>query len=493
MLEIGVASGASVLAAWVVTFSTQRMTSPVILAFVGAMVLTVSALRKRSRPIELRLGFLDRAAVITLTIGVVFAAWNGVRVGGYFTASDIFFMLAFLLALPTALGGSRPFSIPREIAVPPIAIVLIGLVGITFFGQPASSLLSITRIGVAMTLIPITIGIIGGLHGRVRLLADLWVMSAAISACVAIVDYFFTMKIGTTVTGVITSDRVAGLTTQENHLAVVSVLTIPIAVGRALTAESHSARSLHAASSVALALAVLVSGSRGGVVGLMLAVVITPLLLPRALRKRSGIGIGVCAVALLVVVSFALPPKSIVGIERITGNVGKADQVAASNRERQAARDEGIEKFKAHPVIGAGMDESRSAHNIFIQLLASAGILGLIAFGIYVFGYFVRSRVVARLPLLPLDVRTIAATSGISAITWMALGMVENQIADRYLFIPCGLVLATSMLPTQDQDDRVRRSRMRHRSRLLRPEMTVSRSARPSLAAGSKINRKGNE
>lgn len=371
--------------------------------------------------------------------------WNGVRAGGFLTLSDPLLVLAAAAAAPSmfAASGRRTALPPAWILVPAGAFTAIGLVSVVFLGDSPASLAGLLRLVAAMTLVPFAVGVVGGQLGAVVLLVDLWVASAAVNSGVAISDYAFGTTFGETITGVASLGRSTGLTTHSNHLAFVMVFSIPLAIGRLATARGRPARLFFAIATGAVLMAVMTSGSRGGLVGAAIAIAITPFLMPAELRRRTLAWIAIAGSVALLVGTVTFRDEALVALDRLIGSSTEtASAVSESDQERARLRHEAIENFTRNPIFGSGIAHSRSAHNVYLQLLASTGMLGTLAFIAYLLGCYWLSRRVTRQRDLPVSVRAIAATAGASAVTWALLGMVENQFADRYLFVPGGLVVA---------------------------------------------------
>lgn len=400
--------------------------------------------------------FTDQAAVALLAGSMFAMTWNGVRIAGVFAISDLLLMGATVCAIPSLIRTRehRRMLPPAWVLIPAGIFVVTGLVSLLFLGDVPGSLIGLLRLVIAMTLVPFAFGVIGGQLKAVVLLVDLWILSALVNSFVAISDYILGTTIGLGITHVESLGRSTGLTTHSNHLAYVVVLTLPLAIGRLSTARTKPMQLFFAAACGALLMAVMASGSRGGLVGVALAIGVTPLLMPRELRKRAMTMIGLVIVVAVLIGSFSFRDQALVGFERLTGGSSSTQSaVSESDQIRAGVRKEAIANFTRNPITGSGLAHSRDAHNIYLQLLASTGVVGTLAFISYLFGYFLLSRKTVKQRGRSIEIRTIAATAGVSAITWGILGLVENQIADRYLFVPCGFVVACAWYSVSGRSD----------------------------------------
>lgn len=398
------------------------------------------------------LTFMERAIVGIVVIASFTATWNGVRVYDFFTLSDVALIASLFLVGPILVGQRTTTPVPVWLTIPAFVFLLIGFGGVAFAGYSGAGLVHTIRLVAAMTLAPLLIGFVGGRLRVTPLLVDAWIGSMVVSGLIATSDYMLGTDFGTSITSVVASSRSTGLATHSNHLAVTAVLTVPLCVARLSTARSVSARLLYAAATTVVMLAILTSGSRGGLVAGITGILLTPLFMPSALRARTTWrSAAVIAAAAVLAISFA-PNNSFVAVQRTLDSLtlsstssSSAASAAESDRIRGDRRQVAVDEFNQSPLFGVGLDRSRSAHNIYLQLLASTGVIGLVAFLFYLGGLLQLGLRLRSHPLLPGTLRAIAAAAGVTALLFALLGLVENQIADRYLYFPCGFVLAVHL------------------------------------------------
>jgi hypothetical protein len=113
-----------------------------------------------------------------------------------------------------------------------------------------------------------------------------------------------------------------------------------------------------------------------------------------------------------------------------TSNTGESDQ--SRTRLAQTA----IQDFQQHPGAGLGLKWIVQAHSLPLQLLSAGGLILFFA----VVTYWVLILISA----IRLFTRghTIARYLFVSIFAWLALGFVENQLTDRYLYYTVGCVAA---------------------------------------------------
>jgi hypothetical protein len=169
-------------------------------------------------------------------------------------------------------------------------------------------------------------------------------------------------------------DRVIGLTVHPNQYGSLSLLAMGPALGLMLRSKRIPAWGFFVLP--LLALAILQSGSRAALGGLMaLAVIVGPL-------TRSRVVMGcLLAGAAAVLILFAT------GIVRPEGEnaLGRAfgGSIHASNSDtiREDLQHQVWERFVARPITGNGYNYMRPSHNVYLGLITSAGVLGVIGLG----------------------------------------------------------------------------------------------------------------
>lgn len=388
---------------------------------------------------------LDRVALLLMSGSMLFMTMNGVRVGGSLAASDVFLILAAAAAVPSLFYRDlrRPFMLPAWLTLPAGALILVGLISMIFLSDSLVSLAGLLRLVAALLLVPFVVGMIGGTQRTIVWLVDLWIISAMINSAVAIGDYALGLGIGESITHVISAGRSTGLTTHSNHLGVAMCMTTPLILGRMVVAKTRLQQVFFFAALCVAGLAVLSTGSRGALVAFGVAALLGTVMLPHEMKRNTWRTLLMAGMIGVLLAGVAFRGQALASFERISGGSATVrSDVAESDRQRQNARDQGIHQFTISPIIGTGLVHARDAHLIYLQLAASSGLIGLLAFVGFLAGSIGASRRRMRSPDLPLEVRAVVAAAGCSVLVWAILGLVENQIADRYLYVPSGLVVA---------------------------------------------------
>jgi hypothetical protein len=378
-----------------------------------------------------------------LCLGVLTSSWNGLRAAPGLAVCDVFFVLAATIFACAALLGQPVGTIaPKWLVLP--AYCLLCEVFFSGLAQGSGSILPGVELVAAMLLTPLVIGVIAGSLGRLWLVVDCWILSVAVNAAVGTSDYFAHTHIGTSLTGVTTLERVAGLTTQENHLAFACVFALPIVVARLLQTRSLRLKAAYLAAGVLMVTGLLGSGSRGGAIAGVFVLATIPFFQP-AVRGRA-IRLLSVAIAGVVLASVVVSPHvSFIAVERVAGASGVG--VEKSDEARSEDRLTATEQFDSSPLYGVGFTTTlKASSTVYLSLLAAGGLLALTAWLAFSLGAIRSSLRLARSRRVPADLRALSGAVCGTLTAWLLLDLVENQLYDRYLFVPCGLLIASLIL-----------------------------------------------
>jgi hypothetical protein len=199
--------------------------------------------------------------------------------------------------------------------------------------------------------------------------------------------------------------RISGPLDDPNFYAQWLVMLLPLALDRMWNEPHRRLRITAGYSAAVLVAAGVLTFSRGG--ALALAAVLVLMLVKHPPRVRTVIGMGLAA--LLVV---PMLPQGYV--ERLTtlGQIGTVDGTTdGSIRARTAETAASVEMFADHPLLGVGYgnylarysgyvrdtgveqrNKDREAHNLYLEVAAETGVIGLGAFALLIGGAFLSLR-----------------------------------------------------------------------------------------------------
>ncbi len=261
-----------------------------------------------------------------------------------------------------------------------------------------------------------------------------WLLGSALTAVVAVLDASGLTSIGLTLTGSAWDGRYAGLTVHPNHLGLVAVMALPVALWWLNSRPAWSTRLVGAVLAGLLTLGVLASGSRAALIALL---VVGALSLLVQMRNRSGGTMSPFVLLLgcaLVVGAVSLVMPTTMG-NALTRLLGQSDS-AVANQDRLDAMTASLTSYFASPLIGVGFSTVKVANNLALQSLQSGGLLAALGLAVYIFGAIVRGLRTSRVS------NGLGTALSLSLVAWLVDGIFQNIIYDRFLFLPVALVLA---------------------------------------------------
>jgi O-antigen ligase len=284
---------------------------------------------------------------------------------------------------------------------------------------------------VGLILIPVLIATVGTTVKSCRRLLDLFTVGAAINGAVGVLGlagfHIFSSAAF--------QNRSAGLTIHPNYLALTCVLALPIAMLWFGRSRRYNVAAVIAVSS--LLGGVYASGSRAGFVAAIVAVVLPTIAVPR-LRRGLTFLLPFAGIGLVGLLLFTSTGHKLLVQLRLAGGPSGADPATAgSNFQRSVLANVAWTQIQARPLTGVGWSQITSAHDIYLELLDSAGAIGLAAFLAFLGGMVASLRRALSGPL-----RNEAIVCAVGILAWLANGVFDNQVADKYLYILPGLLLA---------------------------------------------------
>ena len=390
--------------------------------------------------------------VLFLMLGVSTASWDGTRPGGI-PLSDLMFVVALAVVILMALTGQAlpvpPWWMVATVALvgvaaaknvmypPPLEVLANRYVPAANLSAPLTSVTgqnsdtgSIVKFVLALVVVPWMIGVFATNRATLLRLVDVWCAGVCVSALVAILDRQGITTVGFRQLGFVdVSGRMPGLSTHPNQLAVAIALTLPVALWWSLRGGRW--RWAAAVAIPALTLGVVATGSRGGMAGALLAAFLTMAVIPKL--RRAGYWLVIPALTLLVATD---------GLSRFVADTRFGGGATASNIDRAFRLAQARLDFEASPTFGIGMRFIQEGHDIYFQMLAATGLLGLVALLVYALGAF-SCAAVNRDDLL-------ARVMAVSFALFFLMGAVQNNLLARYLYVPVGVLWALWLLRRSD-------------------------------------------
>ena len=238
--------------------------------------------------------------------------------------------------------------------------------------------------------------------------------------------------------------RAGGTFGDPNALYTLMLVALPFSLVGAISASNAVVKILYLVASAAEFATLLLSLSRGGILGVGASVVVLAYFLTKSKRVTVTVLAGALALALLVNLERASGPANIASVTR-------------SNISRLAMMKSGWTTFVHHPIAGAGIDSFRASwstrrgeseihnvvndpKNLYLYWLAERGIVGGLLFVLFAWTIYV---LVRRSLVSPLAISTGAAWIGL-----LVAGLVDTPFgpSDRYVGNYCfGFLLGCSV------------------------------------------------
>ena len=395
---------------------------------------------------------LAKIALVFAYAASVATPWNGWIIGGL-RPGDAFLLLAVLTFFASDIGRRWPV-LPGWVLQFGAIIVLVtvlhellptnpGYIAQRLVVDPSGFRIPEieTNLGVGLKFVVPIIGLplmfgFAYLHDRRALFrsAYAFAVGSAISGLFAFTDAMGFTHLSLSITGIpAAGSRAPGLAIHPNFLATTCVLSMPIMLWQVRSPRLRS-RVYAVLTLVALALGVYASGSRGGAAVMAGAVLLSFALMPVYRRVLPTVALVAGGVASVVFVLKPSVGQSMLRAVRLTGSGG---DTAGSDYVRASVGHQGWLDFLHSPIDGVGMQVAAEAHNVYLQALASGGLLVLAGYLIFVGAGLLKSFRLRKLDQL-------AYPFFISALAGAALSTVENALTDRLAYVPLALI---AMMP----------------------------------------------
>lgn len=393
---------------------------------------------------------LDSLAYLAVGLMILTVTWNGVRVGGSLLV-DPLTVVAFVCVCVHVTLNRRAVPVPPWLLLAGIGLTLAALLSIIFPPRPEllrnpalqqlqvasgaaaapgrSNIGSMLKFEVALVLLPLMLVVVATTPRRCSRMADLWAISALISAAAGLCDFSGIAHL--VPVPYVPPGRESGLAFHANHLALTCAMALPIVI--LWSVRGPRWRVAAALGAPILLGAIYASGSRAGTVGALVAVSATVIAVPR-LRRWLGFALPIAGMLLVLLLAFTNAGSQI--IDQVRLNPGNPNALL-SNGQRNIAAATALDEIRARPIEGVGFSVIDDAHNIYLQLLASGGIIALAAFAVFCGGLIKSTRLA--LDGVQADEATVLA---VAILVWLVSGVVDNQVADRYLYVAPALLVA---------------------------------------------------
>ncbi|MFN2560852.1 MAG: O-antigen ligase family protein [Jatrophihabitans sp.] len=439
-------------------FALQARTLGVVLIGIACgLALIVLAARADMRRVALGAAYL---CAFTLT-------WNGWFVGPV-RPGDVLVLitlLCFAIAAPATSFRTPPWWVKQLVFVlllgallfvmfPPSPDYLVHrqhlsaggqLIAVKPFGLQLTNIGIAVKFIIAVAAIPMAFTAAALVERRaVHRLGIAFAAGAALSGLAAFIDHLGIASVGEILTGLPNIDtRQVGFADHPNFLAAGLVLAIPFACWM-LVSHVRWEQRVGLICLLSMLGGVFASGSRGGAVCSVGALFLALLLLPRTRPHMPTIVLG--ALTFVTVIAAVVPSfgHRILHVTRLSGDAAAA--TAGSDEVRSIVGAQGMRDFYYSPFHGIGLQASTDASQVYIQELASGGLVLFLGMSLYMIG-----AAWAAFRFIPQNSLAAAILASVGAT--LALNLFEADLTDRFYYVPEAILIA--MLTVHKQDTQV--------------------------------------
>jgi len=387
------------------------------------------------------------AAIASTAVAAALATvtFNAVRVNTHATLSDALLLGAgVLLLVAVVIEPSVHPRPPLWFTVGGLTLVASGIISLAVSGATADSLALVAEFGVAALLAPLIIGTASRSARWLVLFTDLWLISAGLNGLTALLDFLGVTAIGRGLLSREFLHRMSGLTIHPNHLGIVVAMALPVAIAQMASPGSRRRRLFYGLLAAAMAIGLLLSGSRAAFAGALAGLVLLFIIAGRDRRRITLYVGGLISIGLVAVTLALATHTNFITLERFAG-VDTGQTVGT----RLALYREALSDFASSPIVGHGFQLIVRAHDIYLQLLQAGGLLALGVFTAYIVGTLRLAWRLGHNPVVPAAMGPLVAGLSASILVFLVNGVAENQLVDRYLYVPIGLLLGLSLLSSE--------------------------------------------
>jgi uncharacterized membrane protein len=410
---------------------------------------------------------MTSAAVAATYLAAFTLPWNGWLVGGE-RFGDLFILVALVLFMARSIHSPLP-RLPLWLTQLGAVIIVVAIlhqilpidahylasrVVVAADGTPVVENQSNVFVAFKFVVAIIALPAVFVFALRRRSNAAYWIAvwfagGASISGLIAFTDGRGLTKIGQSLTG--NQDvhtREGGLSNHPNFLAAGCVVAIPIIIWL-LASRDRRSRIVGALILPGVVLGTYASGSRGGAVCLVIGAVITVALLPGLRRALPAVALLAGTLAVGAFMIFPALGHDVLKATRLGSNT----DTAGSNAVRAVSGAQGGRDFRHSPIDGVGFQVAAEAQNVYLQELASGGLLLFLSMQVFTLGGFWTAIRLRRDD----DLANALLAALIAAAV---LNYFEADLTDRFFYVPAALVAAMASTKLGDDDERRRSAAM---------------------------------
>lgn len=371
---------------------------------------------------------------------------NSLRPATSVTWGDAIMVLATGTVVFRLASRQNFIAVPAQFFLPVAFFALSAVLAFMDF-QDFTDLIFLMQLMTALVLVPAVVAFAGqGYRHTVIVLMWAWILGNLFSTAVGISSHrghsFFGFM-DPWALNMWTDYRISGLAVHPNMYAMFVTMSVPVVLTRIIISRVMFERVLALIVLPFLLYGIKLSGSRAALAALlMIGAIFSGMFAYYSPRPKMAMVQIVIAGAILVFTYLALDTgKTTDATSRLFSGTG----TGVSDATRSDIRTKAWADFQDSPIYGIGLQNIRAAHNIYLQILQSSGVIGFVGFALYLFILFRIAQLGLRAARTDRPLSWTYLSLICAILTWLLAGSNQNAIVERGVSIPIALLLLLYM------------------------------------------------
>jgi hypothetical protein len=337
---------------------------------------------------------LTYVGLYLFSILVLFRPYELIPALGFLSATAFYFAIATLLIyLPTQFSTEGNLTILTTEVKAVLAITAIALLTLPIAKSPGLAWDTFNDTFIKAVLIFIVM--VNVIRTRARLMGMIW-LSLSIGVVLSYLAIGMYSRGEMNVEGYRVSVQIGGMFQNPNEMSLHLIMMIPLAITLGLATKSKLMKIVYLATTIFLLSANMITFSRGGFLGLLGASAV----MVWKLGRKNRIGVTAFSVALGTIITLLAPGNY--GLRVLSIFIPGLDPVGSSSQRSELLERSILVSLRNPWGIGIGNFPIVSihelvSHNAFTQVSAELGILGLIAYLVFMLSPFRKLAAIERI------------------------------------------------------------------------------------------------
>lgn len=380
--------------------------------------------------------------LLPLAVAFFFFPLNRMRPMENVTWGDVVMLLAAGCTLFRFTSRAQFVGVPIQFFLPSALFLLAAALAFVDF-QNFEDLVYCVQLITALMLIPATVAFAGqGYRYTNIVLSWAWILGNLFSSFVGIASHHGHSFLG--LSDPFASNkwghyRIAGLAFHPNMYAMFVSMCVPVVLTRFIVSRDRFEKLLTLIVLPILLYGIKLSGSRAALAALLMtACIFGGMYIYFSRRPMQALSQFVIAGVVIIAMYVAFDTgKTVDATQRLFG--GAATEYSDTQRAEIHAKARA--DFESSPLYGVGYKNIRFAHNIYLQILQSSGVIGFSGFALFLFIVFRMAQLGLRRVMQDRATLWKYLSLICAILTWLIAGSNQNAIIERGVCIPIALLL----------------------------------------------------